>query len=92
MLIMKWKTDHEGRLVASWEETRRCGTALSRVGSAEVPRQPTSALPAKRMGFFINLHSRAWNLSIIRKAIRTTRMLLYHILDRARAFSLVRGR
>ena len=92
MLIMKWETDHEGRLVAAWKETRRSGTAACRIASAEALRQHAPSLPEERMGNFIDPHVRAWKSSIIGNAIRTTRMLLCHILDLARALDWVRGR
>ncbi len=92
MLIMKWETDHEGRLVAAWEETRRSGMAVCRARVAGTPQQPTVASSAKRVRFLINPGSRAWKSSIIGNAIRTTRMVLYHILDLAGVINLVKGR
>lgn len=66
MLTMKWMTDHEGRLVAAWEETRRQSeTPVYLAGFRETLQHATLPSPAKRVGFFISLFAmfaRVWKL------------------------------
>ena len=65
MLTMKWMTDHEGRLVAAWEETRRSETPVYLAGSRETLQHAILPSPAKRVRFFISLFAmfaRVWKL------------------------------
>jgi hypothetical protein len=52
MLIMKWKTDNEGRLVAAWEET--CGNRMTIPCACftGTPQKNNPRSPARRVGFF----------------------------------------
>lgn len=65
MLTMKWMMDHEGRLVATWEETPRPETAVCRSGFRETPQQPTLLSPARRVMFFVSLLARVWKLPAV---------------------------
>jgi hypothetical protein len=60
MIIMKWKTDNEGRLVAAWEETRQFRKTIPCSCFAEATPKATPRLPAKGVRFFINPRSPAW--------------------------------
>jgi hypothetical protein len=59
MLIMKWKTDNEGRLVAAWEETRRSRTTIPCTCLTHTPPKANTRSPTSRLGFFSGPRSRA---------------------------------
>jgi hypothetical protein len=59
MLIMKWRTDNEGRLVAAWEETRRSRTMIPCTCLTDTPLKANTRSPTSRLEFFSGPRSRA---------------------------------
>jgi hypothetical protein len=59
MVIMNWKTDNEGRLVAAWKESRGSRTTIPCTCFVDTTPKPNPISPASRPGFFSSSRSSA---------------------------------
>lgn len=74
MLIMKWKTNHEDRLVAAWEELREFRTTLTSVGSTPAYTQADPCRWNKeRLGSQRSLAAKDRTMRWIRPPMKTIR-------------------
>jgi len=64
MLIMKWKTDNEGRLVAAWEENRECRTTVPCARLVPTRQETIQHEPAKGLQIFISRRRRTFRYEL----------------------------